>query len=524
MRELPTGTVSLLFTDIEGSTRLLQQLGKSYASVLEECRHLLRAVFAQYHGHEVDTQGDAFFVAFNARPMRCWQLSRRSVALPPIPGHKVRVRVRMGLHTGEPQRSSEGYIGLDVHHAARIMSAGHGGQIFLSQTTRELVAQALPDGVSLQDLGEYRLKDLQRPSRLFQLVIAGLPADFPRLRTLDAYRHNLPIQPTPFIGREREVATVCGLLRRADVRLLTLTGPGGVGKTRLGLQVAAELADQFADGVVLVRLASVTDPEQVVPAIIQTLSISERSGQAPLPLLTSALKNKQLLLFWIIVSRLSLQRGSGPAARGLPQAQAAGHQPGGVARAGGARFAVPPLSLPDPNRLPDLVTLSQYEAVALFFQRAQAVKADFAMTNANAPAVRRFARGWMDFLWPLNWRRPARSFFRRRPCSLAWSRTSRSSRAEHATCRFGSRRYRERWPGATGCSQPEEQLLFRASRSLCMAAPSRPRKRCAGQPGNWRQTCRKGLFSLVDKSLLRQQERGKANRASGCCRRCASLA
>src|SRR5262249_9460828 len=159
------------------------------------------------------------------------------------------VRVRMGIHTGEPTLTSEGYVGLDVHRAARIMSAGHGGQVLLSQTTSHLVEQDLPDDVMLRDLGEYRLKDLGRPNRLFQLVIADLLADFPPLKTLDIYPNNLPVQFTPFIGREQELGNIQQLLLRDEVRLLTLTGPGGAGKTRLGLQVTAELSDRFADGV-----------------------------------------------------------------------------------------------------------------------------------------------------------------------------------------------------------------------------------------------------------------------------------
>src|SRR6266487_4259567 len=169
------------------------------------------------------------------------------------------VRVRMGLHTGEPTLSSEGYVGLDVHYAARIMSAGHGGQVLLSQTTRDLVEHDLPTGVSLRDLGAYRLKDLQHPSHLFQLVIAGLPIDFPPINTLGTRPNTLPFQPTPFIGREKEVAALGHLLRREDVHLVTLTGPGGTGKTRLALQVAAELSGLFADGIYFVDLAPVSD-------------------------------------------------------------------------------------------------------------------------------------------------------------------------------------------------------------------------------------------------------------------------
>src|SRR5260370_1026904 len=205
MRNLPAGTVTLLFSDIEGSTHLLQQLGERYTSVLAECRNILRAAFQEWNGHEVDTQGDAFFVAF-ARATDAVLAAvevQRALASHPWPEGAV-VRVRMGLHTGEPTLTAEGYVGLDVHRAVRIMSAGHGGQVLLSQTTCNLVEQDLPDDVSLRDLGEYRLKDLGRPRHLFQLAIPGLSADFPRLRTLDTYPNNLPVQRSQAreVGRE----------------------------------------------------------------------------------------------------------------------------------------------------------------------------------------------------------------------------------------------------------------------------------------------------------------------------------
>src|SRR5215469_10257929 len=183
MHDLPTGTVTFLFTDIEGSTRLLQQLGDRYAMVLEECRRLLRATFQEWNGHEVDTQGDSFFVAFARATDAVLAVveAQRALAAHSWP-ESVVVHVRMSLHTGEPALTPEGYVGLDVHRAARIMSAAHGGQVVLSQATANLVEQELPDDVSLRDLGEHRLKDLGRPRRLFQLVISDLPANFPRLR------------------------------------------------------------------------------------------------------------------------------------------------------------------------------------------------------------------------------------------------------------------------------------------------------------------------------------------------------
>src|SRR5579872_5533470 len=228
--ELPTGTITFLFTDIEGSTDLLQRLGPRYAGVLADQRALLRAAFANWNGSEVDTQGDAFFAAF---PRAADALACAAEAQVTLAGHDwpedSAVRVRMGLHTGEPILTGGGYVGLDVHRAARICSAGHGGQILLSQASRDLAETHLPEGATLRDLGEHRLKDLQRPEHIYQLVLPHLPAEFPPLKTLDHYRHNLPVQPTPLLGRQEELAAVRALLGGA-ARLLTLTGPGGIGK------------------------------------------------------------------------------------------------------------------------------------------------------------------------------------------------------------------------------------------------------------------------------------------------------
>jgi class 3 adenylate cyclase len=215
-RKLPAGTVTFLFTDIEGSTRLLEQYGDRYGELLAHHRGVLREAFERHDGMEVDTQGDAFFVAF----------SRASDALAAAEQAQAEldVPVRMGIHTGEPVLTDEGYVGMDVHRAARVAAVGHGGQILVSDATRQLV-----EGESLRDLGEHRLKDLGQPVRLYQLG----ESEFPPLRTLR--RTNLPVPATPFLGRERELGELVQLLKRDDVALLTLTGPGGTGKTRLAL-------------------------------------------------------------------------------------------------------------------------------------------------------------------------------------------------------------------------------------------------------------------------------------------------
>ena len=389
MRELPTGTVTLLFTDIEGSTRMLQQMGGRYASLLETCRSLLRAAFLEFDGHEVDTQGDAFFVSFARATdaVAAAVAAQRALFIQTWPDG-VTVRVRMGLHTGEPQLVSEGYVGLDVHHAARIMSAAHGGQVLLSQTTRDLVEHTLPEGVSLLDMGAHRLKDLQQPGQLSQLAITGLPTDFPPLKTLDNSLNNLPIQPTPFIGRESEVDALQRLLLQQNVRLVTLTGPGGVGKTRLALQGAAELAEHFADGTWFVSLAPISDPELVIPAIIQTLGLREAREQSPLEHLKGALQVKQTLL---LLDNFEQVVSAAPQVAELlticPQVKVLITSREGLHVRAEREFPVPALALPDARHLPELGVLSQYAAVALFIERAQAVKPDFQVTNTNAPAV-----------------------------------------------------------------------------------------------------------------------------------------
>jgi predicted ATPase len=258
MRELPSGTVTLLFTDIEGSTRLLQELGERYAEVLADHRRIVRDAFWRHGGVEVDTQGDAFFFAFAQASDAVAAAGEAQAALVDGP-----VRMRIGIHTGEPTLTEEGYVGVDVHRAARIMSAGHGGQVLLSETTRQL----LDSTAALRDLGEHRLKDLSAPQRLLQLG----EGEFPPLKTL--YQTNLPTQPTPLVGRQRELGEAGALMR--SHRLVTLTGPGGSGKTRLALQIAAEVAEDFPDGVFWVPLAAVSEAELVLPTVAATIAATD---------------------------------------------------------------------------------------------------------------------------------------------------------------------------------------------------------------------------------------------------------
>jgi predicted ATPase len=256
MRDLPAGTVTFVFTDIEGSTRLLGELGaKEYGRALADHRALVRQIFSEREGHEVDTQGDAFFFAFTTATAALEAAGRVQDALRAGP-----IRIRIGVHTGAPRLTDEGYVGTDVHRAARIAASGHGGQTLVSASTA-----ALASGVELTDLGEHRLKDLSAAERIYQLG----KSEFPLLKTL--FQTNLPVPATPFIGREAELADVTSSLFRDDVRLLTLTGPGGTGKTRLALQAAALSADAYPDGVWWVPLAPLRDPELVLPTAAQAL-------------------------------------------------------------------------------------------------------------------------------------------------------------------------------------------------------------------------------------------------------------
>ena len=390
MASLPTGTVTFLFTDIEGSTRLLQELGERYAEALAHHHRLLRAAVQEHAGQIIHTQGDSVFAAFSrARDaLAAAVAAQRAIGTHQWPENAA-VRVRMGLHTGEPLSAEIGYVGVDVHLAARICAAGHGGQILLSQATHGLIVDELPEALFLRNLGEHRLKDLARPQRLFQIVVPDLPSDFPALRSLGARQKNLPIELTSFIGRERELGEVRELL--AKNRLVTITGTGGCGKTRLALRVAADLLDEFSDGVWLVELAALTDPSLVVQTTAGVLGVRQPSHVGLLRTLTDFLRSKSVLLVLdncehLIASCADMTMALLQSCRHLTIMATSRER---LAVKGEVTYEVPPLSLPDPIRLPALEDLSQYEAVRLFVERAVSSTPGFAVGQGNAASIAR---------------------------------------------------------------------------------------------------------------------------------------
>ncbi len=395
MRSLPTGTVSFLFTDIEGSTELLQRIGdRAYKDILEEHHRLMRGAFEPVGGHEVDTQGDAFFVAF---PEASNAVAAAVDAQQAFASYRwpdgVLVRVRMGIHTGEPTLGPGGYVGIDVHRAARICSAGYGGQVLVSERTHAEAQNDLRDDVSLEDLGEHRLKDLARPEHIYQVVIPGLPADFPALKSLDIRITNLPsLELTSFIGREREQEEIKKLL--ATARLVTLMGPGGAGKTRLALQVAADLSEKFPKGVWLVELAPLSDPEIVVQTVAMVFGVREVPGRPLQDTLVDYLRTRELLLVLDNCEHLVQISAHLAAAllRGCPKLRILATSREALGTAGEVTYRVPSLTVPDPRRMVSVDQLTRFDATNLFLERAALSNPQFIVTDTTAPLVARICQ------------------------------------------------------------------------------------------------------------------------------------
>jgi predicted ATPase/class 3 adenylate cyclase len=390
----PTGTITFLFTDIQGSTRLWEQHPQAMETALDRHNALVREAVEAHGGYVFKTVGDAFCTAFTVASdaLAAAVATQRALFAEPW-GETGRLRVRIALHTGTAGAHNGDYTGFTLSRVARILAAGHGDQILLSRVTEELLTDQMPSGVTLRDLGAHQLKDLSRPEYIFQVLAPDLPDRFPPLKTLERRASNLPAQMTPLIGRVQEAAAACALLRRPDVRLLNLIGPGGTGKTRLGLQVASDLLDEFESGIYFVGLTPISVPTLVASTIGQTLGLKEGSGQPMVESLKDFLRDKQLLLlldnFEQVVDAAPLLAellAAAPRLKMLITSRAVLHLSGEHA------FPVPPLALPDSTSLQstsaDVVsTLSHYTAVELFIQRAQAVKPDFQVTTGNAAAV-----------------------------------------------------------------------------------------------------------------------------------------
>jgi predicted ATPase/class 3 adenylate cyclase len=387
--DLLTGTVTFAFTDIEGSTRILGQLGDRYTAVLEEHQRLLRETFGSHGGVEVSTEGDSFFYVFPAvrGALAAAIEGQRALARHDWP-EGARVNVRMGFHTGEAILGGDSYVGMDVHRTARIAAAGHGGQILVSGSTAALLDQRMLEGVMLLDLGSHRLKDLPQQERLFQVTAEGLRKAFPPVRSLDARLGNLPTPRTTFVGRGRELEELGRILE--TTRLLTMTGPGGTGKTRLAIQLATEVQERFSDGAFFVGLAPVTDPARVGQAIGERLGLREDAERPAIESVSDHLRDREVLLlldnFEQVIDAATLVGNlldAAPRVRVLVTSREA------LRIQGELEYAVPPLPVPDIELHEPLEELLRNEAVRLFTDRASAVRPGFGVSDETAPAVAR---------------------------------------------------------------------------------------------------------------------------------------
>jgi len=385
---LPTGTVTFPFTDIEGSTRLWEKQHAAMQLALVQHDAILRDAIEAHGGYLVKSTGDGALGAFGIATDAVRACLAAQRALNAHARDELSIKSRMALHSGTAEQRDGDYHGPALNRAARLMAAGHGGQILVSLATAELVRDQLPANVALRDMGERRLKDLIRPEHVFQVIASDLPADFPPLKTLDARPYNLPAQTTPFIGREGAIGAIKEHLSRGKVRLLTLSGVGGTGKTRLALQVAADLVDDFEHGVFFVPLAALSDSALVLPAIAQTFDVREAAGRPLHDQLKDYLREKEMLLvldnFEQVVDAASCVSDLLSAA---PRLKVVVTSREILRLSGETDFPVRPLSLPESKQLPPVNVLTQYDAVALFIERAAAVKPGFTVTSENAPAV-----------------------------------------------------------------------------------------------------------------------------------------
>lgn len=388
MDHRPSGTVTFLFSDIEASTERWEKKKDQMQVAFLRQEAIIRASMREHGGYVYKMIGDAFQVAFDTALQAMLAAQTAQLALKREPwGDIGQLKVRMALHTGVVDERGDDYVGPLLNRVARLMNVGHGGQVLISQATYELVRDILPEGVYLRDLGEHLLKDLARRENVYQLVASGLEAVFPPLRTLDSHPNNLPLQLTSFIGRERELEEVKSKISAS--RLVSLIGPGGTGKSRLALQVAADLTDQFSQGVWFVDLGALTEPGLVPQSVATVLSIREE-GQRPLmETLVDKIGDKVLLLVLDNCEHLieACAHFADALLRVCPGLRILATSREALRVGGEIKNLVSPLEIPDPEHLPTIEILSQYDAVRLFIERSVAVSPDFTVDNTNAPAV-----------------------------------------------------------------------------------------------------------------------------------------
>lgn len=387
-RPIPAGTVTFLFSDLEGGAQLWQAHPQKLRAALERHDDLMREAIVAAGGFVFKTMAHAFFVAFSTatealEAVLCAQLS---LVAEPWP-EEVPIRARMALHTGAVESRDDDYFGPPVNRVARLLSTAHAGQIVMSQTTFDLVRDHLTPGATLRDLGTHQLKDLARPEQVFQLTHPRLPSEFPPLHSLSTHSNNLPQQLTTFVGREKESEEIKALLVKS--RLVTLLGSGGTGKTRLSLQVGADILERFSDGVWFVELAPLSDPALVARAVAEALKVKETAGEPILSTLIESLKSKSLL---IVLDNCEHVVGSSASfvadlLRRCSDVSVLASSREALGVSGEHTYRVPSLSLPDPKKHYTSQSLSQFESARLFIDRANLVKPDFEVTNKNAPAL-----------------------------------------------------------------------------------------------------------------------------------------
>src|SRR5918995_1554349 len=390
MPQFPAGTVTFLFTDIEQSTRGWERDAATARAVVERHIALIRQAVAAHGGVHFKTVGDATQSAFATAPqgVAAALVAQRALRDEPWPSAEQRPRVRMALHAGTAEPRDGDYLAACLNRLARLLDSAHGEQILLSSTVAGLASEELPQSVTLKALGEYRLRDILQPEEVFQLCHPSLRADFPPLNAPGHLPHNLPTHPTPFLGREREVEEITVLLLRPEVRLVTLTGPGGVGKTRLGTRVAAESLESFPDGAFMVDLARLTDPDLVPSATATALGLREQSGQTLAQTLADYLRERKILLlfdnFEHVLPAATLVADLLAAAPSLKVLATSRARLGLQAE---REYRVEPMPIPDQESLPPLAELTSFDAIELFTSRAQALRPGFTLTEENAPVV-----------------------------------------------------------------------------------------------------------------------------------------